>query len=232
MKLSDQNIWLNFNKPQNMTSAHLVAIVKRLTRAKKVGHGGTLDPMATGVLPIALNKATKTSEKMMGQVKKYFFRIKWGEFRDSDDAQGEIIEISGKRPKTEQLIAILPHFLGKVSQIPSKFSAIRVNGVRAYELARQGVEFELKSREIEVFSIKMAESNKNFADFEVKCSKGTYIRTLAHDIAKKLGVCGHVCILRRVEVGEMRVKNSLSLANLKSAILIDSKIAQGGVFNI
>ncbi len=198
-----------------MTSARAVAVVKRLTGAKKVGHGGTLDPMACGVLPIALNKATKTSDAMMATHKKYGFRIKWGESTNTDDAEGEITSISDKRPSSASLIAILGHFIGQITQIPSKFSAIKVNGKRAYDLARQGVEFELKSRDITIFLLKITENNQNFADFEVKCSKGTYVRTLAHDICQKLGVEGHVVRLERLEVGDFKVEEALSLERLQ-----------------
>lgn len=209
--LRHENIWLNIDKPKGMSSAHAVAIIKRLTGAKKVGHGGTLDVMAQGVLPVALNRATKSSQSMMEKVKKYFFRVKWGEFRDSDDAEGKIIEKSDKRPKTVDLVAILPDFLGEIDQVPSKFSAIKVDGKRAYELARKGVDFELKSRKITVFSFKMTQNNAEFADFEVKCSKGTYVRTLAHDIAVKAGVCGYVCELARLEVGEFERGDAIRL---------------------
>ena len=212
---STQNIWLNINKPVGISSARVVAIVKRLTGAKKVGHGGTLDVMACGGLPIALNKATKTSQAMMDCHKKYAFRIGWGEFRDTDDAEGKIVGISQKRPKNSEIMAILPIFLGKIAQTPSKFSALKVNGKRAYNLARKGIDFELKSREIAIFSLKMTKNDENSADFEAKCSKGTYIRTLAHDICQKLGVCGYVSCLERLEVGDFTLKNAISLEKVK-----------------
>ncbi len=218
---STQNIWLNIDKPIGISSARAVAIVKRLTKARKVGHGGTLDPMACGVLPVALNKATKTSDAMMATNKKYAFRITWGEFRDTDDAEGAVVKASDARPETAEIIAIMPYFLGGIKQIPSKFSAIKVNGERAYDLARKGVEFELKSREITIFSLKMMQNNENFADFEAKCSKGTYIRTLAHDISQKLGVCGYVSYLERLEVGDFSQHNKITLEKLKNMIMLD-----------
>ena len=212
----EQNIWLNINKPVGITSARVVAIVKRVTGAKKVGHGGTLDPMACGVLPVALNKATKTSDAMMATHKKYGFRIKWGQTTDTDDAEGAVIASSEARPENAALIAVLPCFLGEITQIPSRFSAIKVNGQRAYDLARQGVEFELKSRQITIFSLKMTQNNENFADFEAKCSKGTYIRTLAHDICQKLGAEGHVIRLERLQVGDFDIKDAMTLEKLRS----------------
>ncbi len=214
MIFQEENIWLNINKPRGLSSAKVVAIVKRLTKAKKVGHGGTLDVMADGVLPIALNKATKTSQAMMDRSKKYFFRIKWGSFTTTDDEEGEIVESNLARPQNQDLIAILPDFIGLIKQVPSKFSAIKINGKRAYELARKNVEFEMKEREITIFSLKMLENNQNFADFEVSCSKGTYVRTLAFDICKKVQVCGHVCVLTRLEVGDFKIENSKKIEEI------------------
>ena len=155
MDLSKENMWLNIDKPIEMTSARVVSFVKRYIKAKKVGHGGTLDLMADGVLPIAVNRATKTAEKMMGEEKGYFFRIKWGAFTSSDDIEGDIIEESNARPKTSDICAVNFSFTGEIEQVPSKFSALKVNGKRAYDLARKGVEFELKSRKVRIFSIKL-----------------------------------------------------------------------------
>lgn len=216
--LKQENIWLNINKEKDFSSAKIVAIIKSITKAKKVGHGGTLDPMATGVLPICLNKACKETNQIMDKTKKYFFQISWGKSFDSDDATGKIINSSDKRAKTSELIAILSDFLGEISQTPSKFSALKINGKRAYELARKGIEFETKSRKIFIYSIKLIENNIDFANFEIVCSKGTYIRTISHDICEKLNICGHVSILTRLKVGEFDIKNSLSLQQFRSKI--------------
>ncbi len=218
MKLSKENVWLNINKPVEMSSAKVVAVVKRWTRAKKVGHGGTLDLMAEGVLPIALNRATKTSNDMMGEEKGYFFRVKWGAFTSSDDIEGEVIEESDKRPKTADICACILSFLGEIDQVPSKFSALRIDGKKAYELARKGVEFEIKSRKVTIFSIKLLKNDENYADFEIKCSKGTYVRSLARDICKKLGVCGHVVKLVRQSVGDISLENSVDLQKLRDFV--------------
>jgi tRNA pseudouridine55 synthase len=213
-----ENCWLNINKPIGYSSAKVVAIVKKITKAKKVGHGGTLDPFASGVLPVALNKATRTCDYIMNASKKYAFTILWGEFRDTDDIEGKVIESSLERPSTEEIKNIIPLFLGKIKQTPSRFSAIKINGQRAYELARQDVEFEIKEREIEIFSLNLISNNENFAEFEVECSKGTYIRSLARDLCKKLGVCGYVSVLTRLKVGKFIYNNTISLEMLKTIV--------------
>ena len=211
----EESLWLNIDKPIGFSSAKAVAIVKRITGAKKVGHGGTLDPFASGILPIALNKATKTSELLMGAPKKYAFRISFGEFRDSDDIEGNIVETSTARPNIEDLISVLPSFVGKIKQKPSRFSAIKINGKRAYELARQNIEFEIKEREVEIFAIKLLSFDRDYCDLEVDCSKGTYVRSLARDICTKMNVCGFVSVLTRLRVGYFEYQNRISLDLLK-----------------
>ena len=232
MDFSTLNCWLNIDKPLEMSSARAVAIVKRLTKAKKVGHGGTLDPMATGILPIALNKATKTSENMMSARKKYAFTIKWGEMRDTDDAEGAVEAVSAIRPATAQLISVLPQFIGKIQQKPSRFSAIKINGKRAYDLARDGAQFEIKSREIEIFSLKMLQNTQDFCTIEVDCSKGTYVRSLSRDIALELGACGYVSSLTRLQVGQFLYKNKISLEKLKNIVMMGGDVLDGSLFHI
>jgi len=224
-----ENYWLNIDKPVGISSARAVAIVKRLTGAKKVGHGGTLDPFADGILPIAVNKATKTAETMMMARKKYRFRIQWGEFRDTDDVEGKIEESSAARPTTLQVAEILSQFTGKIQQTPSRFSAIKINGQRAYDLARDGKTFEMKAREIEIFSLKLLENNQDFCELEACCSKGTYIRSLARDIAKKLQVCGYVSKLTRLEVGQFLYENKISLETLKNSIRFNDTLLDGSL---
>ncbi len=218
MNFATESYWLNIDKPIGCSSARAVAIVKRLTCAKKVGHGGTLDPFANGVLPIAVNKATKTAEKMMAASKKYLFCIKWGEFRDTDDVEGKVEESSDARPQTASIIAILPQFIGKTKQTPSRFSAIKIDGQRAYDLARKNIEFEMKSREIEIFSLKLLQNTEEFCEIEIECGKGTYVRSLARDICKKLTVCGYVSQLRRLKVGKFQYQNKISLEKLKNMV--------------
>lgn len=227
MNLSSENIWLNIDKPYGFSSAKVVAIVKRATGAKKVGHGGTLDPLATGILPIALNKATKTSEVLMGAKKKYFFRVSFGEFRDTDDAEGKVIETSEKRPNISQIISALPFFIGKIKQTPSRFSAIKINGQRAYDLARKDVEFVVPEREVEIFSIKLLTFTQDFVELEIECSKGTYVRSLARDICKKIGVCGYVSILTRKGVGKFSYEKRISLDVLKLAATYGARFCDG-----
>jgi tRNA pseudouridine55 synthase len=229
INFTTQNYWINLEKPAGISSAKAVAIVKRLTRAKKVGHGGTLDPFADGILPIAVNRATKTAESMMQARKKYSFRIQWGEFRDSDDIEGKVEQSSTARPQTAEIIAILPQFMGKTKQTPSKFSAIKINGERAYNLAREGIAFEMKLREVEIFSLKLISNNQDFCEIEVACSKGTYVRTLARDIATKLGVCGFVSQLTRLEVGDFIYENKISLERLKNMVNFNEKFLDGSL---
>ncbi len=228
--ISSQNLWLNVNKPIDYSSAKVVAIIKRITGAKKVGHGGTLDPFASGVLPVALNKATKTSEAMMNATKKYFFTITWGEFRDSDDVTGKLTESSLRRPSNNEIISILPFFVGKITQTPSRFSALKINGKRAYELARQGIEFEVKSREIIIYSLKLISNSDTESQFEVCCSKGTYIRSLARDISKMLTVCGYVSKLTRLQVGKFLYANAISLDLFRGAVNYGGSFLDGSLF--
>ncbi len=229
--LSTTNLWLNIDKPINCSSAKAVAIVKRITGAKKVGHGGTLDPFASGVLPIALNKATKTSEILMNAPKKYLFRISWGEFRDTDDVEGKVIESSQARPTNVQIISALPFFIGKIKQVPSRFSAIKINGQRAYDLARKNIEFEIKEREVEIFSLKMISNNNEFAEFEIECSKGTYVRSLARDLCKKIGgnICGFVSKLTRLSVGKFSYEKRISLDVLKHMTTYGGRFCDGSL---
>lgn len=221
--LRDKNCWINICKPTEISSAKAVSIIKKWTRAKKVGHGGTLDVMADGVLPIAINRATKTSNEMMATRKKYFFRIKWGASTASDDVEGEVVATSEKRPKSYEVSFILPSFIDEIEQTPSKFSAIMIDGVRAYELARKGEDFEMKSRKVTIYGIKMLENSQEYADFEVYCSKGTYVRSLSRDICQRLGVCGHVVKLTRLAVGDFTLEKSINLRKFKNFCFKNSK---------
>lgn len=229
MNFSSDNYWINIDKPIGFSSAKIVAIVKKITGAKKVGHGGTLDPFASGVLPIAVNKATKSSDYILKSDKKYYFEISWGEMRDTDDVEGKVTLTSSKRPTTLEIIQILPHFLGNIFQTPSKFSAIKINGKKAYELARNNEEFFLKSRSIFIQKIHLIFNNFDKAGFEVECSKGTYIRTLSHDLAVKLNCCGYVSTLRRLQAGIFTIQNIISLDKLKNLTMfgqIDDSIVK------
>ena len=194
--------WAVVDKPAGMTSTQVVGKMRWTFDAQKAGHAGTLDPLATGILPIAFGEATKTIPFIMDAEKVYRFTAKWGEARDTDDAEGHVTETSEVRPTREEILAALPGFTGVVSQVPPKYSAIKVDGERAYDLARAGEDVELKSREVEIYEFELVEmADEDHATFEIECSKGTYVRSLVRDLAQKLGTFGYVSALRRLAVG-------------------------------
>jgi tRNA pseudouridine55 synthase len=213
-----ENYWINLDKPKDISSAFAVKIIKKIIKAKKVGHGGTLDPFATGVLPIAINKSTKQSSKIMDFKKKYYFTIIFGEFRDSDDVTGKVIEVSEKRISLADFSKNISNFIGKIKQQPSKFSAIKINGERSYNLARKGLEVEMPIREIEIYSIKILNYLPDYCEMEIECSKGTYVRSLARDICKKNNICGYVGALKRKKVGQFLIDKTISLDELKNIV--------------
>jgi tRNA pseudouridine55 synthase len=198
----DVHGWVVLDKPLGMTSTHAVAVVKRLFSAKRAGHAGTLDPLATGCLPIALGEATKTVPFIMDSRKRYRFTVRWGEERDTDDAEGRVVETGSARPAPEAVVAILPQFTGTIEQVPPRFSAIKVDGERAYDLARDGEEVTLQSRPVDIGALELVESpDSDHSVFETECGKGTYVRALARDMGRVLGCFGHVSALRRTVVG-------------------------------
>ncbi|EKE09555.1 MAG: hypothetical protein ACD_16C00137G0006 [uncultured bacterium] len=202
------------DKPLGMSSAAVVSKIKRLFNVKKAGHGGTLDPLATGVLPIALGEATKTLSYVLNGDKVYRFEIKWGEARSTDDREGEIIATSNKRPREAEIKKILPHFRGKINQVPPAYSALKIQGKRAYTLAREGKPVLLKSREVEIDDLELIKVLPDSALFEVACSKGTYVRSLGRDIAEALGTRGYILTLRRLRAGAFQEKNAILLDSL------------------
>lgn len=213
------NGWLALDKPLGMTSTQAMAKVRWLLGAQKAGHGGTLDPLATGVLPIALGEATKTVGYMMDATKRYRFTLKFGEQTSTDDKEGEVVARSDVRPTREALEAVLPRFIGDISQLPPRFSALKVAGERAYDLAREGAEFELQPRQVRIDAIDLISfENNEMAVFEVNCGKGTYIRSLARDIAQAVDSVGHVAELRRLQVGRFSEKDSISLDQLAEKV--------------
>ncbi len=211
--------WLVFNKPYDMSSTEAVGKLRWLLQAKKAGHAGTLDPLATGILPIAFGEATKTIPFIQNSTKTYRFDLVWGEATSTDDKEGEIIASSDKRPSKEEVLAALPNFIGTITQTPPIFSAIKIDGQRAYDLARGGKQIEMKSREIEVKNFILLEHTHEQSSFEVVCEKGTYIRALARDLAKELGTCGHVGSLHRLAVGNFNDDNAISLEQFEAASL-------------
>ena len=226
---TNENYWINLDKPKDISSAFAVKIIKKITKAKKVGHGGTLDPFATGVLPIAINKSTKQSSKIMDFTKKYYFTIIFGEFKDSDDITGKTIETNDKRISMAEFMVNIPNFLGKIKRQPSKFSAIKINGERSYNLARQGLEVEMPFREIEIYSIKVLGFYQDYCEMEIECSKGTYVRSLARDICKKNNICGYVGALKRMNVGKFSIDKTISLDELKNMINFEQSNKDGSL---
>ena len=208
--------WVNLNKPAGIGSTQALAIVRRALNAQKAGHGGTLDPLADGVLPIALGEATKTVNFAQDCLKTYRFTVTWGEQRSTDDAEGDVIATSDVRPSPEQIQAVLADFTGDIEQIPPQFSAIKVDGERAYDIARDGEAVELKAREVYIESLEMLENTADTARFECVCGKGTYIRSLARDMAQKLGTCGYVSALTRTAVGPLMLESAISLDFFKN----------------
>ncbi|MBO6784911.1 MAG: tRNA pseudouridine(55) synthase TruB, partial [Alphaproteobacteria bacterium] len=196
------NGWINLDKPAGMTSSDCVNAVRRATGAAKLGHAGTLDPSATGILPIALGEATKTMPYVTDSSKKYAFTVHWGVRTTTDDAEGETVETSDVRPDEAAIRAALPGFVGPVEQVPPAFSAIKVDGERAYKKARAGEDFELEARTVDIFAFELLEIlDEGRARFAVTSGKGAYMRALARDLAAALGTCGHLSDLRRTAVG-------------------------------
>lgn len=207
--------WLIVDKPIGVTSTQVVAKVRRITGAAKVGHGGTLDPLASGILPIALGEATKTVSYAMDGDKTYHFRVRFGIQRSTDDAEGEITATSDHRPSDAEIEAVLPRFLGEVTQVPPIYSAIKIEGKRAYDLARDSQAVEMKPRIVRIDALRLlGRPNADVADFEASCGKGTYMRALARDLALALGTVGHVERLRRIRVGSFTEKDAISLEKL------------------
>ena len=207
--------WVIVDKPVGPTSTQVVGKVRRLFDANKAGHGGTLDPLATGILPIALGEATKTVPFVMDGRKTYRFTIRWGETRNTDDAEGEVTGTSDVRPTEAEINAALPAFIGVITQVPPAFSAIKVQGERAYDLARSGETVELAPRQIRIDGFRLASmDDADHSSFEVESGKGAYMRALARDLALSLGTCGHLSSLRRLRVGPFDESMAMSLDSL------------------
>jgi tRNA pseudouridine55 synthase len=212
----DVHGWVILDKPVGMTSTHAVAVIKRLFSAKRAGHAGTLDPLASGALPIALGEATKTVPFVMDGQKCYRFTVRWGEQRDTDDSEGRVTESRETRPDHASIIALLPQFTGQITQTPPQFSAIKIGGERAYDLARDGQVVDLQPRPVDIHALRLVEMpDPDHAVFEAECGKGTYVRALARDIGQVLGCLGHVSALRRTEVGPFTEKSMILLAELE-----------------
>ncbi len=207
--------WVNLDKPSGISSAKAVAVMQRIFDAAKVGHGGTLDPLASGVLPIAFGEATKTVAYIMDQSKTYEFTVVWGVETTTDDAEGEIIRWADSRPTDTEIDAAMSRFQGVIEQVPPIYSAIKIDGKRAYDLARQLETGQplprLNARQVQIDSLHRISSDETGARFFVGCGKGTYIRALARDLGQFLGTAAHVTDLRRLSVGQFHVDNAISL---------------------
>ena len=207
--------WLILDKPAGITSTQAVNKVKRALDAQKAGHGGTLDPLATGILPIALGAATKTVPYVMDGTKRYHFTLTFGQARDTDDAEGAIIATSEHRPSNAEIDAVLPRFRGLIMQVPPSFSAIKVDGERAYDLARAGAPPELPPRPAQVDSFELiGRPDADTAQFEVTSGKGVYMRSLARDVARACATVGHITVLRRLRVGPFLESMAIPLDRL------------------
>jgi tRNA pseudouridine55 synthase len=213
----DVHGWVVLDKPIGMTSTHAVAILKRLFSAKRAGHAGTLDPLASGGLPIALGEATKTVPFVMDGRKRYRFTVRWGEARDTDDAEGRVTASSDARPTLDAIEALLPRFIGTIQQTPPRYSAIKIQGERAYDLARDGEIVEMQPREVQIDQFVVVDQpDSDHTVFEAACGKGTYVRSLARDLGELLGCHGHVSQLRRTTVGPFTEEDMIPREELEA----------------
>ena len=209
--------WLIFDKPEGMNSTRAVGLVKSLYDAAKAGHAGTLDPLATGVLPIALGEATKTVPFLVEGSKVYRFTVRFGIETNTDDAEGKVTASSDRRPSSPEIEATLPRFTGEIIQVPPRFSALKVEGARAYELARDEEQFELEPRPVSIARLTLvAHPDKDHCILETECGKGTYVRALARDLGRALGSHGHVAALRRTRVGPFGEDRAVSVERLEA----------------
>jgi tRNA pseudouridine55 synthase len=217
--------WVVLDKPLNMTSTQAVGAVRRAFNAQKAGHAGTLDPLATGLLPIALGEATKTVPYAVDGEKAYRFTVRWGAETSTDDTEGPVVRSSEIRPARAEIEAILPRFKGEIMQVPPAFSAIKVDGARAYDLAREGEDVVLAARPVIIERLDLVDQpDAETSVFEAECGKGTYVRSLARDMGRLLGCYGHVIALRRTRVGPFDEPRSVTLAAIDEA----SKLDDGG----
>ncbi len=207
--------WVVLDKPGGLTSTQAVGAVRRLFRAQKAGHAGTLDPLATGILPIALGEATKTVSYVVDGDKSYRFTVCWGVETATDDSEGEPVGTSGKRPTREEIEDLLPRFRGEIWQVPPRYSAVKIDGSRAYDLARSGDPVVLEPRRVLIEALDLTAFDGETAVFEARCGKGTYVRALARDMGRALGCLGHVTALRRTRVGPFGEEEAIGLEELR-----------------
>ncbi len=220
--------WVVVDKPVRLTSTKIGSILKKILKIKKIGHVGTLDPLATGVLTFAIGNATKMIPYLSFDIKEYLFEIEFGEERSTDDAEGEIINSSNVIPSKEDVLKVIPEFIGPILQIPPMFSAIHINGKRAYKLAREGVSFNMEKRAVHIYDLTLIKEQKYF---KVTCSKGTYIRSLGRDLALRLGTFGYIKTLRRTSDGIFSEKDANSLKNI-NIIPIDNVVGDMSIISV
>jgi len=218
--------WLILDKACDVGSTEAVSKAKWLFKAQKAGHAGTLDPLATGVLPIAFGEATKTASYVMDAEKRYRFMVKWGASTTTDDAEGEVIATSHKRPSVQEVEGVLDRFIGEISQVPPQFSAVKVGGERAYDIAREGERVNLEPRTVVIHSLSIIDApSGDETVLEAITGKGAYVRALVRDIAHALGAEAHVSALRRLAVGPFRAEDGVTLEQLEDISLIEDRDA-------
>jgi tRNA pseudouridine55 synthase len=206
--------WVVLDKPVGMTSTHAVSRLKRIFNAKKAGHAGTLDPLASGILPVAFGEATKTVPFVQDGEKAYRFTVRFGVETDTDDSDGSVTAQSELRPARADILALLPRFIGVIEQVPPAFSAIKIDGERAYDLARDGETPALSARQVTIHALDLVAAEADEAVFEARCGKGTYVRAIARDLGRLLGCFGHVTALRRTRVGPFAEADSVTFSDL------------------
>lgn len=212
------NGWLILDKPEGLTSTKAVGRVRWLYDAAKAGHAGTLDPLASGILPIALGEATKTVPYVVDGSKSYRFAVRFGAETDTDDAEGNVVETSDRRPTAAEIEAVLPEFTGEISQLPPRYSALKVDGARAYDLARGDEDFSLAPRNVTIDRLELVDQpDADHCVLEADCGKGTYVRALARDLGRALHCLAHVSALRRTRVGPFAEDAAVTLAQLEEA---------------
>jgi tRNA pseudouridine55 synthase len=216
-KRVEVNGWVILDKPVGLTSTQAVSKLKWLFNAKKAGHAGTLDPLASGILPVAFGEATKTVPFVQDGEKAYRFTVRWGIETDSDDSEGQATQTSDLRPETADIERLLPGFTGEIMQVPPAYSAIKINGERAYDLARDGEKVDIAPRPVTIHSLRLVDGDRDHAVLEAECGKGTYVRAIARDLGRALGCFGHVVALRRTRVGPFFEADSAPLASLLDA---------------
>ena len=218
------NGWLVIDKPEGMGSTEVVNLTRRLLNAQKNGHTGTLDPFASGILPIAFGETTKLIDFLGDETKEYEFTVQWGTETDSADSDGSITADNGRIPTDEEILAVLPQFCGEITQTPPAFCAVKINGRRAYELARKGEEVNIPERQITVYELEFTGSLPGGrSSFKGRCSKGTYVRSLGRDIARRLGTFGHLCRLRRTRSGIFDESAKILLETLQNVVYVDER---------